>query len=193
MDSLFKKNPWLRTVLIVILIVVSAWGIYRLGYYIWDQNFNTTNRTGEVESVSWQMDVKEYHWEAVNKSSWEEDVPYNAYFVSCYDKERTVNSETVVGQYCSYYIDEWVYYQTLRKTGVDRNPIYPTHPTNTSKVQYREQPGTFIVNFSCVEYVRGQFSFTYDHQTWNEFQPGMKVTVGVNKKGRGPFKPELPR
>lgn len=193
MNSLFEKYPWLKTVGIVALIIIGAYIIYSIGHYIWYWNFDTTNRPGEVESLSWKMEVYEYHWESVSKNSWEEDVPYDAYFIYCEDKERTVSGETVVGQYCSYYVDEWVYKQTIRNSGTDKNPAYPSHPSNTLETEYREQPGTFTVTFSSVEYVHEQFSFNYNRQTWDNFRPGMRVTVGVNKKGKVPFRPELPR
>ncbi len=202
MNEFFERNPGLKTpgiVLgIIITLVLLGWGINRIWYW----NFDTESRPGKVVSVSWQMDVNEYYWKSVSHSDWHESVPDNAHNEWCYNKSRTISvtredgtSEniTYIDTYCEYYLDEWVYQQTYRRTGTDKNPVYVEYPENTSTVEYREVPGVFTVTFSSVEYVRGQFSFNYDRQTWDKFQTGMRVTVGVNKKGKVPFRPELPR
>ncbi|OGD83425.1 hypothetical protein A2572_01810 [Candidatus Collierbacteria bacterium RIFOXYD1_FULL_40_9] len=197
MKNFFNRYPWAVYVpLGIITILLCIWGIYSIWYNYYDVSFVP----GKVEGFSWQMDIKEYHWEAVSYSDWWDEIPYDGYGEWCYEKERTITIEHTDGttedvtfddDYCNYYVDEWVYYQTISNSNTDKNPAYSPIPVDTSKVKYSQQPGVFTVHF--VSDTTGTIHFSYDRATWDAFREGMSVQIGVSRKGTVPYPPELPR
>ena len=167
---------------------------------IWYNYFDVSYIPGKVESFFWQMDVKKYNWEPVSYSDWWNEIPDDGYGAWCYDKDRTITVKnddglseeiTFTDSYCDYYIDEWVYDNTIANSGTDKNPFYLPYPADTKKVKYVEQLGTFTVYFTSD--TTGTISFNYDRATWDSFREGMSVQIGISRQGTVPYPPKLPQ
>lgn len=197
MKNYFTKYPWLAYTFIgVIVTIICILG----GYWIWINYYDVTYISGKVKSFSWQMDVKKYNWESVSYSDWWDEIPDDGYDEWCFEKDRTITLKnddgttekiTFKDDYCNYYIDEWVYDNTIANSGTDKNPFYLPYPADTKKVKYEEQPGTFTVYFTSD--TTGTIDFNYDHATWDSFREGMSVQIGVSRKGTVPYPPKLPQ
>ncbi len=197
MKTYFNRYPWLVYAIVgIILVPLCAF----VSYKIWYKYLDTTPRPGEVYGVHWQLEVKEYHLQAVYHEDWIADLPSEYDDLECAKTERIVDEKQpdgstrkveILDNYCSYYVDEWELYKTYPTSGTDYSPYYASHGPNTSTVKFEESIGLYKVFFKS-EYAE-KFWFYYDFDTWKNFQKDMKVTIEVNRNGTVPYRPELPR
>lgn len=194
------NNKNRQTLAIVIITIITLAILGGIGYLIWYNYYDVRYVPGKVESFSWQMNIKEYHLTTHNKSDWADEVEFGSYNKNCHKAWRTIeetqpdgsiNEYDILDDYCYYMVDTWDFYKNHPNTGIDKNPFYLSVPDNTSKIEYREQPGIFTVYFKTD--ITETIHFNYDRQTWESFREGMRVMVGVSRKGTTPYKPELPR
>ena len=204
--SIKAKTPIWMIVSGIILLLLCCCAIGVFAFF----STRTTDKSGQVESVSWQRSIEIMEIRPVNKSDWQDSLPSEAKNVSCSEKLRETsnspapNSREVCGepytvdkgngsgevvqdckyeiyaQYCSYTVPEWQVVDSAQASGSD---LYPTWPILTLRTDQREggRSESYEVNFSA----DGQI-YPYNPSSESEFSQfdiGSTWTLKVNTFG----------
>jgi len=174
-------------------------------------NNKTSDVTGSVANLSWQLSTDILEKQPVSKSAWSEDVPSEAKEVACEDKYKETSSipapkstevcgtpyvvdqgsgagkvvqdceYLVYASYCTYSILDWVTVNTITAQGSDENPQWPS--TNLSAGQ---QEGNRHETYQVIFDVDGQ-TYSYsprDMEEFSQFTLDSEWILGINTFGQ---------
>lgn len=204
-----RATPLPKWLIVVAVLAAVALCIFFVSYL--QRGKQTSQMRGVVQSVQWERAIPIEALVNVEHQAWRDEIPGGVALGTCQDQVRyesaepKPNSEEICGtpytvdsgsgyaevvqdcvyrvydDYCSYTASEWQVVDTLRLSGADLNPRWPSVSLADGQRQSEQWQESYTVLF---EIDGKQYSYPVSSlDAFDDFQPGSEWNLTVNGFG----------